>query len=131
MTIKRKYDKLPEYCQFENNINLLKNKWTIYIIRDLILGKKHFSEFKEDKPELSNKVLYQRLKELEEKKIINKIETEDETYYTLTSKGKHLQNILYELAVFNIEEAGYSPEELVEIKKELGKLKNEVPILYK
>lgn len=57
MTLKRKYDKLPEYCQFEKNIGIIKNKWTVYIIRDLIIGKKYFTDFKEDKPELSNKML--------------------------------------------------------------------------
>ena len=127
MTIKRKYDKLPDYCQFEKNINILKNKWTIYIIRDIIIGKKYFSEFKEDKPELSNKILTQRLKELENNRIINKTTSEDETYYTLTDKGRRLQNIIYELAVFNIEESGYNPEEIKEIKKELKKLKCKKP----
>jgi len=34
--------------------------------------KKHFSEFKEDKPELSNKILTQRLKELEKNNIIER-----------------------------------------------------------
>lgn len=123
MTLKRKYDKLPPYCQFENNINLIKNKWTIYIIRDLILGKKYFSDFKEDKPELSNKILAQRLKELEENKIIKKRSTNDETTYHLTEKGNKLRNILYELAIFNIEDSGYGEEEKLKIKRELGKLK--------
>jgi DNA-binding HxlR family transcriptional regulator len=86
MTIKRKFDKLPPYCQFEKNINLLKNKWTIYIIRDIILGKKYFSEFKEDKPELSNKVLTQRLKELENNKIIKKVVDDNKTSYDLTER---------------------------------------------
>jgi len=122
MKIKRKYDKLPPYCQFEKNLNLIKNKWTVYILRDMLRGKKHFSEFKEDKPELSNKILTQRLKELEENNIIEKIIEEDETSYYLTEKGHRLQNILYELAVFNLEEE-YEGEELEKIKKELEKLK--------
>lgn len=122
MTIKRKYDKLPEYCQFEKNIEMIKNKWTIYIIRDLILGKKHFSEFKEDKPDLSNKMLTQRLKELEENNLIEKITEDSQTSYYLTKKGRKLQNIIYELAVLNIEEE-YSGDELEEVKNELKKLK--------
>ena len=122
MTLKRKYDKLPKYCQFEKNLDILKNKWTVYIIRDLILGKKHFTEFKEDKPELSNKILAQRLKELECNNIIEKITEDNETSYYLTEKGRRLQNIIYELAIFNIEEE-YSGSELEEIKEELKKLK--------
>jgi len=122
VTLKREFDKLPEYCQFEKNLNLIKNKWTVYLIRDMILGKKHFSEFKEDKPELSNKILTQRLKELEENKLIEKCIEDSETSYYLTEKGRKFQNILYELAVLNIEEE-YSGEELEKVKKELKKLK--------
>jgi DNA-binding HxlR family transcriptional regulator len=123
MTLKRKFDKLPEYCQFEKNLNIIKNKWTIYIIRDMILGKKYFTDFKEDKPELSNKMLAQRLKELEYNNIIEKITDKNETSYHLTKKGLKLQNILYELAILNIEEE-YSGIELEEVKNELKKLKS-------
>lgn len=122
MTIKRKFDKLPPYCQFEKNLNLIKNKWTVYILRDMILGKKYFSDFKEDKPELSNKILTQRLKELEENNIIEKNIKDNETSYHLTEKGHRLQNILYELAIFNLEEE-YHGEELEKIKKEFEQLK--------
>ena len=122
MTLKRKYEQLPTYCQFEKNLNIIKNKWTIYIIRDLILGKKFFSEFKENQPNLSNKILSQRLKELENNNIIIKKVEDDETSYYLTEKGRKLQNIIYELAIFNIEEE-YSGEELEDIKKELEKIK--------
>jgi DNA-binding HxlR family transcriptional regulator len=123
MTLKRKFDKLPEYCQFEKNLDIIKNKWTIYIIRDMILGKKYFTDFKEDKPELSNKMLAQRLKELEYNNIIEKITDKNETSYHLTKKGLKLQNILYELAILNIEEE-YSGIELEEVKNELKKLKS-------
>ena len=123
MTLKRKFDKLPEYCQFEKNLDIIKNKWTIYIIRDMILGKKYFTDFKEDKPELSNKMLAQRLKELEYNNIIEKITDKNETSYHLTKKGLKLQNILYELAILNIEEE-YSGIELEEVKNELNKLKS-------
>ena len=103
MTIKRKFDKLPPYCQFEKNINLLKNKWT----------------------ELSNKVLTQRLKELENNKIIEKRVEDNETSYYLTERGERLRNIIYELAIFNIEESGYGEEEIEKIKKELCQLKED------
>jgi DNA-binding HxlR family transcriptional regulator len=89
----------------------------------MILGKKYFTDFKEDKPELSNKMLAQRLKELEYNNIIEKITDKNETSYHLTKKGLKLQNILYELAILNIEEE-YSGIELEEVKNELKKLKS-------
>lgn len=123
MTLKKTNQKLDGYCQFEEVINILKNKWVILIIRDLILGRKYFTEFKEDKPNLSNKVLSQRLKELEKKGIIRKEEKET-TEYFLTEKGNALRNILYEMSVFNLKYQNYSNQEIEEIKKELILLKD-------
>jgi DNA-binding HxlR family transcriptional regulator len=44
-------------CPVDRTLNLINKKWSVQIIRDLFFGKKHFKEFKEDKPQLSNKVL--------------------------------------------------------------------------
>jgi hypothetical protein len=52
-----------------------------------------------------------------------KITDKNETSYHLTKKGLKLQNILYELAILNIEEE-YSGIELEEVKNELKKLKS-------
>ena len=54
-------------CPVDRTLNLFNKKWCIQIIRDMFFGKKHFREFKEDKPKLSNKVLSSCLKELEER----------------------------------------------------------------
>ena len=35
-------------CPIENSVKLLNRKWTIVLIRDMFLGKKHFFEFKEN-----------------------------------------------------------------------------------
>jgi DNA-binding HxlR family transcriptional regulator len=59
-------------CPVDRTLNLFNKKWSIQIIRDMFFGKKHFKEFKEDKPNLSNKVLSSCLKELEENGLIEK-----------------------------------------------------------
>jgi DNA-binding HxlR family transcriptional regulator len=48
---------------------------------------------------------------------------DNETSYYLTERGERLRNIIYELAIFNIEESGYGEEEIEKIKKELCQLK--------
>ena len=59
-------------CPVDKTLNLINKKWSIQIIRDMFFGKKHFKEFKEDNPKLSNKVLSNCLKELEENGLIKK-----------------------------------------------------------
>ena len=92
-------------CPVDKTMNLLNRKWSIQIIRDMFFGKKHFKEFKEDKPKLSNKVLSNCLKDLEEKGIIEKkvLETTPvTTEYNLTEYGKSMNKIIYELAMFTL-----------------------------
>ena len=92
-------------CPVDRTLNLINKKWSIQIIRDLFFGKKHFKEFKEDKPKLSNKALSNCLKELEENGLIEKRvlnTTPVITEYHLTEYGRSMNRIIYELAMFTL-----------------------------
>ena len=97
-------------CPINKAVELFNKKWTIQLIRDMFFGKKQFKDFQEDKPNLSNKVLSQRLKEMEEKGLIEKriINTSPlSTEYHLTEYGKKLNKVIYELAAFIVESPNY------------------------
>lgn len=118
LTLKRnKQDLNKPFCNFEENIQFLGKKWTVLLLRDLMLGKKYFTEFKEDKPELSNKVLSERLKELEKLNIISKNIENDSCEYFLTEKGHLLNKIIYEIAIFNLNDLNYDKEKEEAIKE--------------
>lgn len=94
-------------CPVDKTLNLISKKWSIQIIRDMFFGKKHFKDFKEDKPKLSNKVLSSCLKDLEEnglieKKVLNT--TPVTTEYYLTDYGRSMNRIVYELAMFTLDD---------------------------
>lgn len=93
-------------CPVDQSLKLFSKKWHIQIIRDLFFGKNRFKEFKEDKPDLSNKVLTSCLKDLESNGLIGKRTFEDNskvTEYYLTDEGKRMNKIIYELAMFTLE----------------------------
>ena len=108
-------------CPVDKTLNLINKKWSIQIIRDMFFGKKHFKEFKEDNPKLSNKVLSNCLKELEENGLIRKEvlnTTPVTTEYYLTEYGRSMNRIVYELAMFTLhDEDSYSDETREELKK--------------
>ncbi|MBE6508942.1 MAG: helix-turn-helix transcriptional regulator [Methanobrevibacter sp.] len=107
-------------CPVDRTLNLINKKWSIQIIRDMFFGKKRFKEFQEDKPNLSNKVLSNCLKELEENGLIEKkvLNTSPvSTEYYLTEYGKSMNRIVYELAMFTLhDENSYSDEVRNELK---------------
>jgi len=86
-------------CPIENTLKLINRKWTVVLIRDMFYGKKHFSEFKKDKDNLSNTVLTDTLKNMEKNNLIIKKTSNNTTEYYLTEKGLKLNKVLYELAV--------------------------------
>lgn len=97
-------DKKAEKCPMELAMELISRKWVIQILRDMFFGKKRFNEFKDEKPNLSNKVLSNCLKEMEENGLIsrNSNENNQNIEYILTDKGKKLNKVIYELAMFTL-----------------------------
>lgn len=93
-------------CPIELVVKLINKKWVIQIIRDLFFGKTRFSEFKQDKPGLSNKVLSNCLKSMEKDGLIKRISDryERDVEYILTKKGQALNKIVYELSMYSIDE---------------------------
>lgn len=95
-------------CPINSVNDLLSRKWVFGIMKDLFAGKKHFNEFKDDKPNLSNVVLSDTLKYLENHGMICKKIIEDDskrnTEYYLTEKGKKMNRILYDMVIFGLYE---------------------------
>ncbi|WP_296784717.1 helix-turn-helix domain-containing protein [uncultured Methanobrevibacter sp.] len=98
-------------CPIELVVKLINKKWVIQIMRDLFFGKSRFHEFKEDKPDLSNKVLSHCLKDMENNGLIQKIVDKCDkknVKYILTEKGKSLNKVIYEIAMVTVDSENYS-----------------------
>ncbi len=96
-------------CPIEIALSHIGKKWAINIVRDLFEGKKRFNEFLKANEKISTKMLSARLKELEQDKILTKNITNMSPItieYKLTDRGIALNKILYEMAVFSLNEYG-------------------------
>lgn len=86
--------------KFEFAFELLGKRWTGLIIRVLLHGAKRFKDISEVIPNMSDKMLVDRLKQLEEAGIIvRKVypETPVRIEYELTEKGKALESVMDEV----------------------------------
>ena len=97
---------LVKICPTKNSLKYIGKKWTLEIIRDLFFGKTRFSEFLQENPGITKKILSERLKELEEENFITRkviSESPKNIAYHLTEKGYRLNKILYELSLLSID----------------------------
>jgi len=86
--------------KFEYAFTLLGKKWTGLIIKVLLSGPKRFSDIKTMIPDLSDRMLAERFKELEGEGLIKRIvyaETPVRIEYELTEKGKELEKAMIEV----------------------------------
>ncbi|WP_317890161.1 winged helix-turn-helix transcriptional regulator [Paenibacillus sabuli] len=83
--------------KYEAAAELLGKKWTGLIIRVLLGGPKRFKEIKEQIPEMSDKMLTDRMKELETMNVVKRTvypEMPVRIEYELTSKGQGLEPVI-------------------------------------
>lgn len=89
-------------CVISNVLEILGDKWTLLVIRDLFFFNKHeFKEFLASPESIATNVLTDRLKRLMHYEIIAEIphpQTRTRKLYYLTEKGKDLLPILGSMA---------------------------------
>ncbi len=92
-----------DFSLIRSSLNVLGGKWKMLILTYLFEGEKRFGELKKLIPEVSEKMLIQSLKELEESKVINKKvypQSPPKVEYSLSSLGKETIPILKSLYIW-------------------------------
>jgi DNA-binding HxlR family transcriptional regulator len=87
-------------CSVLVTLDIFNDKWKLAVIWHLLDSDKRFKELHESIAEISQKTLTVKLKELEEKKIINRevfAQVPPKVVYSLTPIGKSLEPILKEM----------------------------------
>lgn len=88
-------EELPA-CPVATVVELIGNKWKLLIIRNLLNGTQRFSELRRTIPGISQKVLTDNLRALEEDKIVHRevfAEVPPRVEYSLTELGLSLQPV--------------------------------------
>src|SRR5699024_1494785 len=86
--------------KFEHTFTILGKKWMGLIIDVLLTGPRRFKDIAASIPEVSDRVLVERLKELEKEGIVmRKVDPEAtmRVAYALTEKGTALQGVMEEI----------------------------------
>ncbi|MFB9981145.1 winged helix-turn-helix transcriptional regulator [Mesorhizobium kowhaii] len=91
-------------CPINLSLELLGDRWTLLIIRDLIFaGKKHFREFLQSDEGISSRTLAERLQTLQDEGILTRSDDPThglKTVYRLTEAGIDLLPVLATLGAW-------------------------------
>jgi len=93
-----------QFCPVSKAAEVLFEKWTILILRELLMGTTRFNDFQRAISRISPTLLTKRLKYLEEKGVIVRKQVSGQRgyEYRLTPAGKELEPLMENIAVWGM-----------------------------
>ncbi len=106
--------KYGQYCPIAKATEILGDRWTLLIVRDLLIGTCHFNDLERGLPGISRGLLAERLRRLERLELVEKVQLENgrqRTAYYPTEAGRDLQSVINSLLIWGAKWAFEEPEE--------------------
>ena len=86
-----------DYCPIASGVEVLGDRWTPLVIRELMVGSTGFNEIHRGVPRMSRTLLSQRLRQLERQGLVDRRAEGRAVRYTLTPAGEGLTPIVWAL----------------------------------
>ena len=85
-----------QYCPVARAAEILADRWTLLIVRELLIDVKHFNELERGLPRMSRTLLAERLRRLEDTGVVQRRQAPrgKRTEYRLTQAGRELKGIV-------------------------------------
>ncbi len=106
---KRSYE---QYCPLACALDVLGERWTLLIVRDLLPSPKRYTDLHRGLPGLATDLLTERLRALEEAEVVHRRDLPPPaaaTVYELTERGRELEQPIIALARFGLGLLGDGP----------------------
>ena len=112
-------------CPMTNLLDLVGDKWSLIVIRDLLLCRNTFSQLIQDGEEnISTNILTNRLKKLKNYGFIDFVKNRNDhkvKHYYLTDKGIDLNRVLHEMSLWSSKYLTHDFNEVSTVKFEQNK----------
>lgn len=92
-------------CPVETTMLYISDKWKVLILRDLLTGTKRFSELKKSLAPVTQKMLTQQLRSMEEDGLIHRkvyAVVPPKVEYSLTPLGRSLQPVIESMKAWGL-----------------------------
>jgi DNA-binding HxlR family transcriptional regulator/putative sterol carrier protein len=98
-----------QYCAVARSLDVLGERWTLLVVRDLLMGPRRYTDLRDALPGIATDLLTARLRTLEEAGYVHRRKLPRPapvTVYELTGSGRRLGYVVLELARLGIERLG-------------------------
>ena len=92
-------------CPIACTLDIIGDKWTLLVVRDLVLGRRHFREFSASPEKIATNILTDRLNRLCGHELVERYPSPEQPgrdAYRLTKKGKSLGKVVKTLAEWGL-----------------------------
>jgi DNA-binding HxlR family transcriptional regulator len=89
-----------QFCPVSKAMELLDERWTLLIVRELVTGSEHFNELRRGLPRMSPTLLSRRLHQLTRAGIVVRLGDGNQVRYVLTPAGRELRPVVEALGVW-------------------------------
>ncbi|WP_030515040.1 helix-turn-helix domain-containing protein [Nocardia sp. NRRL WC-3656] len=92
-----------EFCPIAKAMDVLDERWTLLVVRELLLGSTHFNELRRGNPKMSPALLSRRLRSLERSGVLRReIGADGRAAYLLTEAGRELSTVVQALGTWGV-----------------------------
>lgn len=89
-----------QFCPVAKAMELLDERWTLLVVRELLCGSRHFNELRRGVPRMSPALLSKRLRTLIRAGVVERREDGNRVEYRLTTAGEELRGIVEALGIW-------------------------------
>lgn len=91
-----------QFCPVAKAMEVLDERWTMLVVRELLAGSTHFNELRRGVPKMSPALLSKRLRSLARVGIIERDDSDNRVRYRLTQRGLELGEVVQALGTWGI-----------------------------
>ena len=91
-----------QFCPVAKAMELLDERWTLLVVRELLRGSQHFNDLRRGVPKMSPALLSKRLKSLTRAGVVERVDVDGRTSYSLTPCGQELAPVVDALGEWGV-----------------------------
>ena len=91
-----------QFCPVSKAMELLDERWTMLVVRELVSGSEHFNELRRGLPRMSPTLLSRRLHQLVRAGVVDRQVKGNDVRYVLTQAGHELRTVVEALGAWGI-----------------------------